>query len=161
MAARLKSLDHAQVLAVDQPLILVGRHAECDLQLESSKISRKHCLLALAEPYLLVRDLESTNGVRVNGEKVQEGKLRSGDELMIGNLRFRLEIDENGAAGPTPLPRAVDKSSPVPGVPVAPIPASHLISCDFPIPIIEDDMATVGPTLDSSKEALRRKHRQS
>lgn len=154
MPARLAALDHAQVILVDRPILLVGRHAECDIQLESSKISRKHCLLAVLEPYILVRDLESTNGVRINGEKVAEGKMLHGDELMIGNLRFKLEWDDPQRFTPSSLPRPVEKlgGRPVPGHPVEPVSADHLLSCEFPVPIMEggDSHATVGPTLSSS-----------
>lgn len=153
MPARLASLDHAQAILVDRPILLVGRHGECDVQLESSKISRKHCLLAVLEPYILVRDLESTNGVRVNGEKVQEGKLQHGDELTIGNLRFKVEWDDPKRFTPSSLPRPVDKlhGRPVPGHAVEPVEAANLLSCEFPVPILEpDEHATVGPTLSSS-----------
>jgi hypothetical protein len=44
---------------------------------------------------VVVRDLGSTNGIRINGERVERGRLRTGDELSIAHIRYRLE---NGAA---------------------------------------------------------------
>lgn len=160
MPARLEALDHDQVILVDRPIMLIGRHAECDLQLESSKISRKHCLIAVVDSYLVVRDLESTNGVRVNGQRVTEGKLQHGDELVIGNLRFKVDWNDPQRLTPSSLPRPVQKGEdkPVPGQPAEPVDAAHLLSCEFPVPIMEHDHATVGPTLSSGGgDAKRRK----
>jgi pSer/pThr/pTyr-binding forkhead associated (FHA) protein len=38
-----------------------------------------------------VRDLGSTNGTRINGQRVERGRLRPGDEISIGHTRYRLE----------------------------------------------------------------------
>jgi len=75
---------------VDKPILLFGRHEECDIQLNSKKISRRHCCLAIVNDYLVVRDLGSTNGVKINGVKVVEGKLHLGDELQIGGFKFEI-----------------------------------------------------------------------
>jgi len=75
----------------DRPILLVGRHEECDILLDSRKVSRKHCIVALMGDCLVVRDLGSTNGVQVNGKSVVEARVLSGDELAIGGCRFRLE----------------------------------------------------------------------
>ena len=81
---------------------------------------------------VVVRDLGSTNGIRINGQRVQIGRLRPGDELSIAHIRYRLEkgpgpeptiaepADLAGFAaqaedrGPAPINRA-----PAPGSPVA------------------------------------------
>jgi predicted component of type VI protein secretion system len=78
--------------------MLVGRHPECDIQIESRKISRRHCCIAEVGDYLVVRDLDSTNGVRINGVRVQEGTLHAGDELTIGNRRYRVSWEEDALA---------------------------------------------------------------
>jgi pSer/pThr/pTyr-binding forkhead associated (FHA) protein len=90
MPAHLLSLSDGPSVLVDKPILLFGRHEECDVQLNSKKVSRLHCLLAQADDYLVVRDLGSTNGVRVNGERVAEGTVVPGDELVIGNYRYQV-----------------------------------------------------------------------
>ena len=47
-------------------------------------------MLAQVNDYLVIRDLGSTNGVRINGERVAEGKLRPGDEVQIGNFKYQV-----------------------------------------------------------------------
>lgn len=96
MPVMLLSLADGPSILLDKPILLFGRHAECDVQLNSKKVSRRHCCLAQVNDYLVVRDLGSTNGVKVNGQKVSEGRLKVGDELEIGNFRYQVcaEVDD-------------------------------------------------------------------
>lgn len=94
MAAYLVPLQPgACVIPLEKAILLIGRQADCDVSLTSSrKISRKHCCIAIVNDTVVVRDLGSTNGVSINGVRVeQEGRLRLDDELMIGDVRFRLQ----------------------------------------------------------------------
>jgi pSer/pThr/pTyr-binding forkhead associated (FHA) protein len=91
MTARLVSLDGHPEIHLSQTVILVGRHAHCDVRIDSSRVSRRHCCLVLEEGHLVVRDLESTNGTWVNGDRVSVARMVPGDELTIGLARYRLE----------------------------------------------------------------------
>jgi predicted component of type VI protein secretion system len=104
MPAQLIALNDGPSILVDKPILLVGRHPECDIQIDSRKISRRHCCIAQVHDYLIVRDLDSTNGVRINGVRVVEGRLNSGDELTIGNHRYQVSWRERGR--PNVAPRA-------------------------------------------------------
>ena len=91
MPAHLLSLADGPSILIDKPILLFGRHEECDVQLNSKKVSRRHCILAqVNNDYLVIRDLGSTNGVRINGQRVAEGKLRPGDEVQIGNFKYQV-----------------------------------------------------------------------
>ena len=57
----------APLIALYRPVLLIGRHPECDVRIESPKVSRRHCCVATAYDRVLIRDLGSRNGVRVNG----------------------------------------------------------------------------------------------
>ena len=94
MLATLKTLVAGPDLRLDKPVMLLGRHEECDVQLNSSKVSRRHCIIAAINDRLVIRDLGSTNGVRINGTRHDEGELQHGDELAIGNFRYRVSIGE-------------------------------------------------------------------
>lgn len=91
MAIGLVSLDGGQDILVGASPMLVGRHLRCDACLDSVRVSRRHCLLVEADGGLVVRDLGSVNGVRINGRRVESGRLDPGDELTIAHLRFRVE----------------------------------------------------------------------
>jgi predicted component of type VI protein secretion system len=93
MPAQLVALYAGPGILVDKPILLIGRDLECDIQIDSRKVSRRHCILAQIADYLVVRDLGSTNGVRINGVRVKEGRLQAGDELTIGSLRYQVSLD--------------------------------------------------------------------
>jgi predicted component of type VI protein secretion system len=101
MPPQLVATSEGPNIPLDKPIVLIGRHQECDIQIPSRKISRRHCCVAQVFNYLVVRDLGSTNGVRINGTRAVEGKLAPGDELTIGNLTYRVQWDDHLiAAGP-------------------------------------------------------------
>ena len=95
----LLSLADGPGVLIDKPILLFGRIDECDVVLNSKKISRRHCCLAQVQDYLLIRDLGSTNGVRINGTRVTQGKLVLGDELTVGDYLFRVVSGAGGRAG--------------------------------------------------------------
>ena len=104
MAAHLLSLTDGPSILLDKPILLFGRHEDCDVLLQSKKVSRRHCILAQVNDYLVIRDLGSTNGVRINGRRVVEGKLQPGDELTIGNFKYQICGDVLGRTD-VPLPQ--------------------------------------------------------
>ena len=84
--------------------IIVGRHKSCDIVLNYSNVSSKHCKLVLSEGYWYVLDLQSTNGVKVNGGKVTDYRVDPGATLNISTHPFKLRYDpkRNGASGLPP-----------------------------------------------------------
>jgi pSer/pThr/pTyr-binding forkhead associated (FHA) protein len=91
MRVRLVSLDGHADIPLDLALVVVGRHRRCDVRIDSCRVSRRHCCLVLGGGAVLVRDLDSTNGTRINGRRVAAGVLRPGDELSIAHCRYHLE----------------------------------------------------------------------
>jgi serine/threonine protein kinase len=71
---------------------VIGRAAECDLVIKASEISKRHCRILLGQAEAVVEDLGSINGVFVNGQQVQRGKLADGDELDIAGHVFTVRI---------------------------------------------------------------------
>ena len=110
---QLVALSEGVNIPLDKPIVLIGRHQECDIQIPSRKISRRHCCVALVADHLVVRDLGSTNGIRINGAKVVEGNLQPHDELMIGNIRYQVQWgDEWGKTIPAPGNQAIKAGLP-------------------------------------------------
>jgi pSer/pThr/pTyr-binding forkhead associated (FHA) protein len=67
---------------------VVGRHALCDIVLDDITVSRHHAEVERDGEKFTIADLRSLNGTYVNGERVEQAELTSGDALQIG--RFRL-----------------------------------------------------------------------
>ncbi|HWE36784.1 MAG TPA: FHA domain-containing protein [Isosphaeraceae bacterium] len=99
MCIYLIAIDEGPNIPLGPSPTVVGRHPGCDAWLESRRVSRRHCCLVRAEGEVFVRDLGSTNGTWINGHRVDEGRLRPGDELAVGGVRYRIE--DGSAAAPT------------------------------------------------------------
>ncbi|MGD8176481.1 FHA domain-containing protein [Marinimicrobium sp. ARAG 43.8] len=67
---------------------VVGRSAECDIQLAEAHLSRRHAQLQVLNGLLYVKDLDSSNGTYLNGRRVSEARVRRGDELRFDTLAF-------------------------------------------------------------------------
>jgi FHA domain len=91
MPARLVALDEGADIVLDRAMVVVGRHPQCDARLDSLRISRHHCCMTQDRDDVVIRDLGSTNGIRINGQRVEMGRLRPGDELSIAHIRYRLD----------------------------------------------------------------------
>jgi predicted component of type VI protein secretion system len=145
MPARLQSLDDGVPLILDKPIILIGRHPECDIQIESRKISRRHCCVAQVNTYLVIRDLDSTNGIRVNGVRVVEGRLKPGDEVTIGNLRYQVSWESHPDLEiPKSLKKPADPAKAPP--PAAAQDDDYLESRDEPVALPDPDDDEPPPT---------------
>jgi pSer/pThr/pTyr-binding forkhead associated (FHA) protein len=85
------------------PKFLIGRGTECHLRPNSELISRHHCLLIIGETGVTLRDLGSTNGTLVNGERAAgEILIYHEDLIQVGPLGFRIVMDPVPAIAPTP-----------------------------------------------------------
>ncbi|HEY4446694.1 MAG TPA: FHA domain-containing protein [Steroidobacteraceae bacterium] len=67
----------------------IGRATGCELQIDSGSVSRHHALVVVGPREAIIEDLNSTNGVLVNGRKVTRQPLRDGDAITIGETQFR------------------------------------------------------------------------
>lgn len=77
--------------------MLVGRHQDAEILLQSTDISRKHAALLFRNDHIWVKDLKSTNGTFVNGERVeqeQEIELHDGDMLQFASFMFMILAPE-------------------------------------------------------------------
>jgi pSer/pThr/pTyr-binding forkhead associated (FHA) protein len=74
----------------------IGRATGADFIVDAALVSRVHCrLTALPGGELEVRDLESTNGTFVNGERVEVARLVSGDRLQVGRMELVAVLDSD------------------------------------------------------------------
>jgi FHA domain-containing protein len=82
-----------QTKRVDKRRILLGRSRECDIQIEDPNVSRRHAELRQEGSTYWIVDLDSTNGVEVNGRRVSRARLDPGDVFTVGStdITFRTE----------------------------------------------------------------------
>jgi pSer/pThr/pTyr-binding forkhead associated (FHA) protein len=74
-----------------RPNLILGRRESCDICLHFPNISGQHCELSFEEGYWWIKDLNSTNGVKVNGMRVQRKLLHPNDEIIIAKRRYTIQ----------------------------------------------------------------------
>ena len=68
----------------DTAELIIGRDEECDICINSRSISREHCVIEQNGQGTWIRDLESTGGTYLNGERVEEMRIVDGMEFVVG-----------------------------------------------------------------------------
>jgi pSer/pThr/pTyr-binding forkhead associated (FHA) protein len=102
MRAQLVPLDGSPPIEIVKDLVVVGRREDCDLRLEHKSVSKIHCVLVKTDGLLMLRDLGSTNGTRVNGTRVRRAALLPNDQVSIASYKFRVYLGPDAAAPVAP-----------------------------------------------------------
>lgn len=109
---------------------VIGRDESCRLRVPVPSVSRRHCEVAVEDDEVVVRDLGSSNGTFVNGQRVKQAEVVPGDLLTVGPVVFVVRVDghprqieasESYAAG---MVGAEDLAENIPAPPPAPEPAT-------------------------------------
>ena len=109
-----------------EALLRVGRLATLDIALDESSVSRRHAEIRATPAGWRVRDLGSTNGIYLNGKRVDEAVVAPRDELQIGDIRYQvvangskpdmavLTPDNRSGAAPPDADASPESSAPSP-----------------------------------------------
>ena len=79
----------AKQVALDAVETTIGRAPENHIVVNQARVSRQHAVIVAEGGAFTIRDLESRNGILVNGTPVRSHKLRHGDEIMVGDCKMR------------------------------------------------------------------------
>lgn len=111
MFGQLVPVNGGETIPLFSEHLTVGRRGECDITLLFSNVSGRHAELILRDGYWFVKDLNSSNGTKVNDRRISEAYVEPGSVVMFAKNPYRLEYspEENGATGPAPS-SAVQKS---------------------------------------------------
>ena len=169
LQARLKVVGgkhSGQYIPLTTERFLIGREEDCHLRPSSEMISRHHCAITLDGFTVRIRDLGSTNGTLVNGERIHGAvTLSSGDRIEVGKLCFEISISEMtvgpAAASAEPVSDSVlagetahlstsDTSDEIPVAPVlndsnTNLNAGNDTTVMTPIPPVDDSSAVIPP----------------
>jgi pSer/pThr/pTyr-binding forkhead associated (FHA) protein/predicted nucleic acid-binding Zn-ribbon protein len=85
----------------------IGRAPGCELQIDAQSVSRHHAMLLKGNREVIIEDLNSTNGVLVNGRKVTRHVLSDGDLLTIGETNFQCRLRPSSRASENPQDPAI------------------------------------------------------
>ena len=85
-------LADGQRIVLDRDLITVGRQSDCQVMIDDHNVSRRHAEIRRTPAGWVVTDRDSTNGTKVNGEKIINGHLLAdGDVVAFGSAQIRFE----------------------------------------------------------------------
>src|SRR5262245_17481029 len=88
----LTGLTHPGTFELEPGFNTFGRNPTNDFRVHASTVSSFHCEIVLSEDSTVVRDLGSTNGTYIDGQRIEEAVLRAGQILRVGSAEFRLEV---------------------------------------------------------------------
>ena len=73
---------------LDEGKAVIGRSKDCDIQVPDPNVSRQHAEVRQEGAAYWIVDLDSTNGMEVNGRRLKRAKLRQGDRIMLGSTEL-------------------------------------------------------------------------
>jgi pSer/pThr/pTyr-binding forkhead associated (FHA) protein len=102
----------------------VGRVEDNAFQIAEPSVSSRHCEILLRGEEIVVKDLNSTNGTFINGEKISESVLKPGQTLRLGNVELKLDVPgapaaPNASTAPSAPAAGSPPSAPAPATPPA------------------------------------------
>jgi predicted component of type VI protein secretion system len=86
-----------RTMHVEKRRVVLGRSRECDIQVEDPNVSRRHAELRQEGAAYWIVDLDSTNGIEVNGRRVKRAKLDSGDVVTVGSTDITFTTERDNA----------------------------------------------------------------
>lgn len=92
-ASRAMLISDGKSFVIDRPRAVVGRSQRCDYVVTDPNVSRRHFEIQLRGAEWHLTDLNSTNGVLVNGRRVKSSRLAPGDEIVVGTSSLKFDVD--------------------------------------------------------------------
>jgi pSer/pThr/pTyr-binding forkhead associated (FHA) protein len=120
MKSELIPLDGGAPIPITKDVTVVGRREFCDVRIDNPSLSKRHCVIVRTDGLLMVRDLATTNGTKVNGQKVLWAALLPNDRLTLGGTKFRVYLGPDAAASPSEQTTQLQPTSPQAERPVPP-----------------------------------------
>jgi pSer/pThr/pTyr-binding forkhead associated (FHA) protein len=145
MLAKLIPADGSQPYIITRDVTIVGRRRnDCDMIVNHHGVSKLHCAIAKTDGLLFVRDLGSTNGTKVNGQRVMRGALLPGDELTFGNVTFRVHLGPGNVSDISDKTEALVAYTPPPGRDRPLVELQERIESDSDIRLVSPDEIQTG-----------------
>ena len=141
MKAELVPEDGGRPIPITRDVTVVGRREYCDVRLDHPSLSKRHAVLVKTEGLLILRDLASTNGTKVKGQRIRWAALLPDDRISFGTLKFRVYLGSDDALAPSERRLGTSKvpaAFPAPTPPATPVVAGRIAAIGMLDAIIDD-----------------------
>ncbi len=101
MKAELVPRDGDPPIPILRDVTVVGRGDDCDVIIDHPGLSQRHCVLVRTDGLVVVRDLISTNGTKVNGQRIRWAALLPNDRLSFGGYKAQIYMGPDTAPSPS------------------------------------------------------------
>ena len=138
-------------IPIVRDVTIVGRREYCDVVIPHHSLSKRHCVLVKTDGLLVIRDLATTNGTKVKGQKIRWAALLPDDRLSLGGYKIRVYLGSDDMPSPSEQGRVRGRAgSPVGrgggnraayASAIAPSPIVRAVAAGFPAPSMNDVVA--------------------
>lgn len=101
MKSELVPTDGGLPIPIVKDVTVVGRREYCDVEVRHDSLSKRHAVIVRTDGLLMIRDLASTNGTKVNGQRVMWAALLPNDRLTLGRCKFKVYLGADNAPSPS------------------------------------------------------------
>jgi predicted component of type VI protein secretion system len=101
MKAELIPSEGGEPIPITKDVTVLGRREYCDVQIDHPSLSKRHCVLVKTDGLLVIRDLATTNGTKVKGQKIRWAALLPDDKIALGSIKFRVYLGPDDVASPS------------------------------------------------------------
>jgi hypothetical protein len=146
-------------IPIVRDVTIVGRREYCDVVINHHSLSKRHCVLVKTDGLLVIRDLATTNGTKVKGQKVRWAALLPDDRITLGGYKMRVYLGPDDMPAPSEQSRVRGRAG-IPagrgvanGARVADRPAAAPIA-PWPVPAVAGRPAVVAGFPEPSKSQI-------
>jgi FHA domain len=90
-------------IPITRDVVVLGRRGYCDIVIDHPSLSKRHCIFVKTDGLLVIRDLISTNGTKVKGQKIRWAALLPDDRIAVGAYKLRIYYGPDDVPGPSEL----------------------------------------------------------
>jgi hypothetical protein len=101
MKAELVPENGDPAIPIDRDVTVIGRHKSCDVVIDHQGLSKRHCVLVRTDGLLVIRDLATTNGTKVKGQRIRWAALLPEDKVSLGGYKMRIYLGSDEMPSPS------------------------------------------------------------
>jgi len=144
MKAELVPENGDPAIPIERDVTVVGRHEGCDVVIDHAGLSKRHCVLVRTDGLLVIRDLATTNGTKVKGQRIRWAALLPEDRVSLGGYKLRVYLGSDEMPAPSEQRRGRPRLT----EPPVPSPDPGLATPGFaePLPGLPDERSPWNPS---------------